>query len=226
MNVEEKCLLYNKKIIEAGLAVDKFGNAGIRKGKNLYVKPSGVNLESIDTCDVSIVEIETGKLVHGLKPSSDTPTYLEILRNFPEVNSIIHTHSLHATAWSQSLRPVPCFGTTHADYWKDEIPITRELTRSEILTDYEKACGRVIIERINEMEIEILHCPGVLLRSHGPFVWGESIEIAYRNAVLIEYISEMALKSLSLNHKLDSIHGDLQDKHFTRKHGSNSYYGQ
>lgn len=226
MNIKEHCLLNNKKIIQEGLAVDKFGNAGIREGTNLFIKPSGVDLQNTNVEDISVVEISTGRHVGGLKPSSDTPTYVEILKRFPEINAVIHTHSLYATIWAQSKKPIPCLGTTHADYWRHEIPITRELNEKEITVDYEISCGKVIIEKIEDLKTSASDCPGILLSSHGPFVWGTNIEEAFRNAKLLEYIAELALKTYSLNTKLSPLADTLHVKHFSRKHGSKAYYGQ
>ena len=226
MIAHELTLLFNKKIIDNGLAVDMFGNAGIRDGDLLYIKPSGVSLQEITSQDISIVDIATGKHVGGLKPSSDTPTYLELLRHFSEINSIIHTHSVFSTSWAQSQRSIPCLGTTHADYWKIGIPITRELYNNEISNNYESSCGKVIIERIEELGLHIDECPGILLRNHGPFVWGRNIEDTFRHAVLLEYISELAFRTLSLKPEVSAISHNLHSKHFDRKHGNKAYYGQ
>ena len=226
MNIQENCLLFNKKIIQAGLAIDKFGNAGIREGKNLFIKPSGVDLEKTNAEDISVLEIRTRKHINGLKPSSDAPTYIEILDRFPEVNAIIHTHSLYATIWAQSKKSIPCLGTTHADYWKYEIPITRELSDQEISIEYESSCGKVIVEKIEDLNTSTEDCPGILLNSHGPFVWGASIEEAFRNATLLEYIAELAYKTHCLSDKLKPLSKILHSKHFSRKHGKKAYYGQ
>ena len=226
MNVKENCLLYNKKIVQEGLAVDKFGNAGIREGENLFIKPSGVDLQNTKAGDISVVEIRTGKQIGGLKPSSDAPTYVEILNRFPEINAVIHTHSLYATIWAQSKKSIPCLGTTHADYWKHEIPLTRGLSEREITVDYEISCGKVIIEKIEDLNISVSDCPGILLHSHGPFVWGPNIEEAFRNAILLEYIAELAFKTYALGKESSPLPESLHVKHFSRKHGSNAYYGQ
>lgn len=226
MNIKKHCLLYNKKIIQEGLAVDKFGNAGIRGGANLFIKPSGVDLQNTNAEDISVVEISTGVHVGGLKPSSDTPTYIEILKRFPEINAVIHTHSLYATIWAQSKKSIPCLGTTHADYWKNEIPITRDLSKQEVTVDYEISCGKVIVEKIEDLNTSVSDCPGILLNSHGPFVWGANIEEAFRNAKLLEYIAELALKTNSLCKELTPLPPTLHAKHFTRKHGNEAYYGQ
>ena len=226
MNIKELCLLNNKKIIKEGLSIDKFGNAGIREGTNLFIKPSGVDLQNTNVEDISVIEINTGRHVGGLKPSSDSPTYIEILKRFPEINAVIHTHSLYATIWAQSKKSIPCLGTTHADYWKHEIPITRDLNKQEISVDYEISCGKVIVEKIEDLNTSISDCPGVLLNSHGPFVWGANIEEAFRNAKLLEYIAELALKTFFLNTELPPLAATLHAKHFSRKHGSKAYYGQ
>jgi L-ribulose-5-phosphate 4-epimerase len=226
MNTSELTLLFNHKIIDNGLAFDMFGNAGIRDGDLLYIKPSGVCLNEITPEDISIVDIVSGNHVGGLKPSSDTPTYLELLRHYSDINSIIHTHSVFSTCWAQSQRSIPCLGTTHADYWNADIPITRELCNDEIYNNYESSCGKVIIEKIEELGLVIDECPGILLRNHGPFVWGRNINDTFRHAVLLEYISELAFRTLSLDPDASAISHNLHSKHFDRKHGSKAYYGQ
>ena len=225
-SIKDLCLNYNNLIISNGLAVDCFGNCGLRYDDYLIIKPSGVNLSEISLQDISVVDISTGNHVYGLKPSSDTPTYVELLREFSSINAIVHTHSLNATVWSQFKVPIPCLGTTHADYWKHEIPVTRELTENEILHNYEISCGNVMIEKIHELQTSVIDCPGILLNSHGPFVWGSCIEDAFRHALLLEYIAELAFKTYCLNSNINSIPEVLHNKHFDRKHGSNAYYGQ
>ncbi len=216
----------NINLANSGLVIDSFGNASTNTNKNsFYIKPSGVVLDDITYKDISEVDF-FGKLKSGLKPSSDTPTHLELYKHFDSIGGIIHTHSTYATAWAQSKKPIPGFGTTHADYWQGSVPITRDLMNEEIDLDYEKNTGLVIIEKIKELKVDPLYCPGILVSSHGPFCWGSTIQEALKNAIRLEYIAKMAYLTLSINPNIDSINQFLHDKHFFRKHGSNAYYGQ
>ena len=191
----------------------------------MVIKPSGVEYDVMTADDMVVVEIASGKVVEGSKkPSSDTPTHLALYRRFAEIGGIVHTHSRHATIWSQAGLDLPAWGTTHADYFYGPVPCTRELTPEEIDEDYEKNTGKVIIETIgagNPMEI-----PGVLVSEHAPFAWGKSADDAVHNAVVLEEVARMALMTLALAPNRAPVSDFLLDKHYLRKHGKNAYYGQ
>mgnify|MGYP006086936233 FL=1 len=216
----------NKELILLGLVIDTFGNASAKDGSSILIKPSGVDLSLISKNDISVVEINSGKLLSGKSPSSDTPTHLEIYRSFPQLGGITHTHSPYATAWAQTGNSIPCLGTTHADYWRGEIPVTRPMTDQEISGDYEKETGKVIVETINKMCMDPLECPGILVMCHGPFTWGKTIEEAVKNAEMLEYIAKLSWLTHQLNQSIPAISPSLHSRHFTRKHGPQSYYGQ
>ena len=216
----------NKGLILLGLVIDTFGNASAKDGSSILIKPSGVDLSLISKNDISVVEINSGKLLSGKSPSSDTPTHLEIYRSFPQLGGITHTHSPYATAWAQTGDSIPCLGTTHADYWRGEIPVTRPMTDQEISGDYEKETGKVIVETINKMCMDPLECPGILVMCHGPFTWGKTIEEAVKNAEILEYIAKLSWLTHQLNQSIPAISPSLHSRHFTRKHGPQSYYGQ
>ena len=216
----------NKELILLGLVIDTFGNASAKDGSSILIKPSGVDLSLISKNNISVVEINSGKLLSGKSPSSDTPTHLEIYRSFPQLGGITHTHSPYATAWAQTGNSIPCLGTTHADYWRGEIPVTRPMTDQEISGDYEKETGKVIVETINKMCMDPLECPGILVMCHGPFTWGKTIEEAVKNAEILEYIAKLSWLTHQLNQSIPAISPSLHPRHFTRKHGPQSYYGQ
>ena len=216
----------NKELILLGLVIDTFGNASAKDGSSILIKPSGVDLSLISKKDISVVEINSGKLLSGKSPSSDTPTHLEIYRSFSQLGGVTHTHSPYATAWAQTGNSIPCLGTTHADYWRGEIPVTRPMTDQEISGDYEKETGKVIVETINNMCMDPLECPGILVMCHGPFTWGKTIEEAVKNAEMLEYIAKLSWLTHQLNPSIPAISPSLHSRHFTRKHGPQSYYGQ
>jgi L-ribulose-5-phosphate 4-epimerase len=217
----------NLDLVRAGLVIDTWGNAsGIDRARGLMViKPSGVPYERLAPSHMVVVELETAKVAEGkLKPSSDTATHLALYRAFAGIGGVAHTHSLHATAWAQARRPIPPLGTTHADYFHGEVPCTRLLTPREIKTDYELNTGLVIIERFKELEP--LHFPGVLVASHGPFVWGADATAAAKNAAVLEFVARLAAQTMRLVPKAQPMSPALLDKHFFRKHGPGASYGQ
>jgi L-ribulose-5-phosphate 4-epimerase len=223
---EEVCEA-NLRLVREGLVILTWGNvSGIDRQQRLVViKPSGVPYDGMKPEQMVVVELESGKVVEGdLRPSSDTPTHLELYRAFTGIGGIVHTHSQHATAWAQAGFEIPPLGTTHADYFYGEIPCTREMKRKEIESDYELNTGRVIVERF--AKLDPLQMPAVLVASHGPFVWGASVEKAVENAIVLEYITRMASETLSLIPGTNPIEETLLDKHFLRKHGPGAYYGQ
>ena len=214
-------------MVEEGLVLQTWGNAsGIdRKRRLVVIKPSGVPYERMKPEHMVVVALETGKVVGGkLKPSSDTDTHLVLYRAFPEIGGIVHTHSLYATAWAQAQRGVPSYGTTQADYWYGDVPCTRSLTPKEIKTDYETNTGHVIVECFRKLDP--MQHPGVLVASHGPFIWGKEAHDAVHNAVVLEFIARLASETLCINPKTQPMQSALLDKHFLRKHGPGAYYGQ
>ena len=217
----------NLDLVKEGLVIQTWGNAsGIDRVQGLVaIKPSGVPYASMKPQHMVVVSLETGEVVDGyLKPSSDTPTHLLLYRAFPKIGGIVHTHSLHATAWAQARRAIPAYGTTQADYWYGDVPCTRLLTPREIKTDYELNTGRVIIETFKRMDP--LQHPAILVASHGPFAWGANVGEAVHNAIALEFIARLAAETLRLNPKTKPMPSVLLDKHFLRKHGPKAYYGQ
>jgi L-ribulose-5-phosphate 4-epimerase len=224
--LKEKVLEANLELQAKNLVIFTWGNAsGIDRELGLVViKPSGVAYEELNE-DMMVVLDLKGKVVEGnLKPSSDAATHLCLYQSFPEVGGVVHTHSSWATSWAQAGQGVPCFGTTHADYFYGEVPCTRQLTKAEIESDYELNTGKVIVERFNNLDYQSI--PGVLVVNHGPFTWGKNALDAVHNSVVLEEVSKMAFTSRQLNSSLNSIPQTLLDKHFLRKHGKGAYYGQ
>jgi L-ribulose-5-phosphate 4-epimerase len=227
--LKQRVLEANLALVEAGLVVLTWGNASgaDRDADVMAIKPSGVAYNKLSAADMVVLSIKTGEIVDGGgRPSSDTPTHLHLYREFPSVNGVAHTHSLHATAFAQAKRSIPCFGTTHADNFYGEIPVTRDLTAREVETDYELNTGRVIVEQFRLARVDPDSVPGVLLASHAPFAWGPTPEKAVENAIVLEFAAEMALAGLAIAPQMKPIPGYLLDKHFLRKHGPKAYYGQ
>jgi L-ribulose-5-phosphate 4-epimerase len=217
----------NLELVEAGLVIQTFGNASAvdRASGTIVIKPSGVPYAGMKPAHMVAVSLATGRVVEGnLNPSSDTPTHLVLYRAFPGIAGIVHTHSLYATAWAQARREIPALGTTHADYWHGSVPCTRLMKAEEILTDYEANTGQVIVERFRRLDP--LAFPAVLVASHGPFTWGDSIEHAVHHAVILEHTAQLASETLRLRPMIKPMQRALLNKHFLRKHGRNAYYGQ
>jgi len=217
----------NLELVKEGLVIQTWGNAsGIDREKGVIViKPSGVPYASMKPQHMVVVSLGTGKVVDGyLKPSSDTPTHLLLYRAFPKIGGVVHTHSLHATAWAQARRAIPAYGTTQADYWYGDVPCTRLLTPAEIKSDYEVNTGRVIVDTFKKKDP--LQHPAVLVASHGPFTWGTNVGEAVHNAVTLEFVARLVGETLRLNPKAKAMQSALLDKHFLRKHGPKAYYGQ
>lgn len=224
--LRKEVLEANLKLVEHKLVIFTWGNvSGIDRSKNLVViKPSGVSYDRLDYSDMVIVDLE-GNIVEGrLKPSSDTPTHLILYKNFPNIGGVVHTHSEWATSFAQAGMGIPCYGTTHADYFYGEIPCTRKMTEDEVKSDYEKETGNVIVECFRDKNPDEI--PGVLVHSHGPFAWGKSPSDAVHNAVVLEEVAKIAFRTRVLNSSISPIEQYLLDKHFLRKHGKNAYYGQ
>lgn len=215
----------NLDLVKHGLVIFTWGNAsGIDREKGLVViKPSGVSYDDMKPEDMVVVDLD-GNVVEGnLNPSSDTPTHLVLYRAFPEIGGVVHTHSTYATAWAQAGLDIPNIGTTHADYFHDAVPCTRQMDREEVFGEYEKETGNVIVERFKGMSP--MDTPAVLVRNHGPFAWGIDASNAVHNAVVLEEVARMGFISMTLNPKL-GMNPLLIEKHYSRKHGPNAYYGQ
>lgn len=216
----------NLELVERGLVFDTFGNvSGLDRDQGLVViKPSGVPYSTLSQDDMAVVALASGEHLEGLKPSSDTPTHLELYRSFAAAGGVVHTHSTYATAWAQAHRSIPCFGTTHADYFWGPVPCSRDLTAEEISGAYEKQTGRVIVETFEAIDPE--HVPAVLVASHGVFTWGDNAAKAVLNAAVVEEVARMSQITLELSPAQGKIASELLDRHFLRKHGSGAYYGQ
>lgn len=224
--LKQKVLEANLQLPVKGLVTFTWGNvSGIDREKGLIViKPSGVSYEEMKLEDMVVLDLN-GKIVEGkLNPSSDTDTHVFLYKKFKKIGGIVHTHSSWATSWAQAGMEIPCFGTTHADYFYGSIPCTRKMSQEEIKGRYEYETGKVIVETFKEINPEFV--PGVLVNNHGPFAWGKDALNAVHNAVVLEEVAKMAYRSIQLNKKLGFIDNNLLDKHFLRKHGKNAYYGQ
>ena len=212
-----------------GLVTFTWGNVSAvdETRKLMVIKPSGVEYDVMTADDMVVVDIASGDVVEGSKkPSSDTPTHLALYRRYPEFGGIVHTHSRHATIWSQAGLDLPAWGTTHADYFYGSIPCTRLMTVEEINGEYEYQTGEVIIQTFEQRSLNPLQVPAVLVHSHGPFAWGKDAEDAVHNAVVMEEVAKMAWIARGINPGLNPIDDYLMNKHFMRKHGPNAYYGQ
>lgn len=225
-SLREEVLEANLELVRRGLVLYTFGNAsGIDRAHGLVViKPSGVPYDNMRASDMVVVDLD-GKIVEGtLRPSSDLPTHLILYRGFEAIGGVVHTHSRSATAWAQARTPIPCFGTTHADYFRGDIPLTEYLSPEEIGSQYEINTGHVIVRRFagrNPLEM-----PAVLVAGHAPFTWGRSVSDAAYNAVVLEEVAALALATVTIRSAPDPICSNLLDKHFLRKHGADAYYGQ
>ena len=232
--LKEKVFRANLDLVKHGLVIFTWGNvSGIDREKGLVViKPSGVSYDTMKASDMVVVSLETGKVVEGdLNPSSDTPTHLVLYRAFPNIGGVVHTHSSYATAWAQAGRDIPNIGTTHADYFHDDIPCTRNMKKAEVFGEYEKETGNVIVERFKGMNPD--DTPAVLVKNHGPFAWGTDPDNAVHNAVVLEEVAKMGfiastlhLNTLDVVDHVPSMNKLLIEKHYSRKHGPNAYYGQ
>lgn len=218
----------NLDLVNKGVVIYTWGNvSGISDDrKYMVIKPSGVDYDGMSPEDMVVVDIATGESVEGKwKPSSDTKTHLELYRKYQEIKGIVHTHSVNAVAFAQAGMAIPALGTTHADYFYGDIPCTRELTKQEVMEDYETNTGKVIIETVDSGGYDPMAIPGIVVKNHGPFAWGKSPANAVYNAVVMEKVAEMDLKTLQLNP--NSVMAQyVLDKHYMRKHGPNAYYGQ
>lgn len=224
-----------KRVYEANMLLPKYGLVTFTWGnvseidsdrKYFVIKPSGVDYEKLSPENMVVMDLE-GNVVEGkYRPSSDTPTHMEIYKAFPEIGGIVHTHSSYATSWAQTGRSIPCYGTTHADYFYGDIPCVRCLTKDEIEENYEANTGRLIVNSFREMKKDPKATPGVLCKNHGPFSFGKDAAEAVHNAVVLEEVAKMAYRSEIINPEVKTAPRELQDKHYFRKHGAGAYYGQ
>ena len=225
--LKEKVFKANLDLVKHNLVIFTWGNvSAIDREKGLVViKPSGVSYDEMKASDMVVVDLNSGKVVDGdLNPSSDTPTHLVLYREFPEIGGVVHTHSTYATAWAQAGKDIPNIGTTHADYFHDCIPCTDDMIESQ-MPEYEKETGVVIVNRFRRDNINPVHTPAVLVKTHGPFSWGKDADQAVYHAVVAEQVAKMAFISFCVNPET-SMNPLLIEKHFSRKHGPNAYYGQ
>ena len=227
--LKSSALEMNLEIPRQGLAIFTFGNASVYSPELglVAIKPSGVPYEELSSEKMVVLNLQ-GDLIEGdLRPSSDTPTHLQLYREFPGIRGVVHTHSIHATAWAQALRGIPVYGTTHADHSPQEIPCVPPMTEERISGDYELETGLQISEYFAEQNINPEYCPMVLVGGHGAFTWGESPEKSLYNARVLEELAQMAyMTEVIAGGKNPPLPSHLIDKHFSRKHGPNAYYGQ
>lgn len=231
--LKKKVCQANLDLVKHGLVIFTWGNVSAidRESGLVVIKPSGVSYDDMNPEDMVVVSLD-GKVVEGsLRPSSDTPTHLVLYKAFPEIGGVVHTHSTYATAWAQAGLDIPNIGTTHSDYFHEDIPCTRKMTKAEVFGEYEKETGNVIVERFKGMNP--MDTPAVLVKNHGPFTWGTDADNAVHNAVVLEQVAKMGFVSMTLNlSTLDIVNHKpgmnplLIEKHYSRKHGPNAYYGQ
>ncbi len=216
----------NMELVRRGLVLYTFGNAsGILRGEDLVaIKPSGVPSEKLRPEDLVVVKLDGSRVEGSLRPSSDLPTHLVLYRAFAEIGAVVHTHSTFATSWAQAGREIPCFGTTHADYFHGAVPVTPPLESADIEGDYEAKTGDAIVRRFENLDPASV--PAVLVAGHAPFCWGPTPDKAAHTSVVLEEIARMAYYTVTLNSEARSISQPLRDKHFLRKHGAGRYYGQ
>ena len=225
--IQKNCHVANVSLAKSSLVIHSFGNISSRiNDKYFTIKPSGANLNILKHTDYPIIRISDNKIIKGkLNPSTDTPTHCLLYKKYPEIGGIAHTHSKFATAWSQAKKSIPILGTTHADYSQKNIQVTNPLKKNQIIKNYEKNIGNSIIDCLRKSKIKPLECPGILVANHAPFSFGINANQAFKNAEILEYIAELAYLSLQINSK-SKIDINLIKKHFFRKHGPSSYYGQ
>lgn len=224
-----------REVYEANILLPKYGLVNFTWGNVsaihrelglLVIKPSGVDYDRLRPEDMAVVDLEGNQVEGTYHPSSDTPTHIALYQSFSEIGAVVHTHSSWATSWAQAGRPIPCYGTTHADYFYGEVPCTRSLTVEETMAEYEFHTGRLIAGEFEQHNRDYRATPAVLCKNHGVFTWGKTPGQAVRNAVVLEECAKMAGRAESLNHGLMPAPLELQEKHYFRKHGAAAYYGQ
>jgi len=219
----------NLALVQAGLVTLSFGNAsGVdREAGVIVIKPSGVAYDALRPEQLVVVSLDSGEVVEGdMRPSSDTPTHLRLYRAFPEIGGVVHTHSSSATAWAQAGRSIPALGTTHADHFHGAVPVTRQMTESEVAGEYEAETGAVIVETLERLGLSAGEMPAALVASHGPFTWGRDAQEAADNATALEAVATMAIRTFAIDPQVKPMPQYLLERHFRRKHGPNAYYGQ
>ena len=235
--LKKKVCQANLDLVKHGLVLFTWGNVSAidRESGLVVIKPSGVSYDHMKPEDMVVVDLD-GKVVEGeLNPSSDTPTHVVLYKAFPNIGGVVHTHSTYATAWAQAGENIPNIGTTHADYFHEDIPCTRNMKKAEVFGEYEKETGNVIVERFKELDPD--DTPAVLVKNHGPFAWGKDADNAVHNAVVLEEVAKMAFVACNVHLSANIVMGALQfntpsmnkhliEKHYSRKHGPNAYYGQ
>ncbi len=225
-DLKQRVCQANLELVSHGLVVFSWGNVSEidRQAGVVAIKPSGVSYDNLKPDQIVVLDLD-GRILEGdLHPSSDTPTHLELYRQFQGIGGVTHTHSRHATLWAQAGKDLPCWGTTHADHFYGPVPCTDVMTPEEIAEDYELNTGKVIVRRFENLDANTM--PAVLVANHGPFTWGRNGDDSVRNAVVLEEVAAMALGTLSLNPAQPGIRQALLDKHYLRKHGKDAYYGQ
>lgn len=230
--LKKKVFDANLQLVKYNLVVLTWGNVSAidRESGFIVIKPSGVPYDSMTADDMVVMDLDGNKVEGKLNPSSDTPTHLELYRNFEDIGSVVHTHSSWACSWAQAGRDIPAYGTTHADFSNGCVPCARGLTQAEVEGEYELNTGKVIVEEFEKRNIKPSECPAVLIHRHGPFTWGKEPFKAVENALILEEIARMAYRTESVaalsNNSNIGIEQYLLDKHYQRKHGKNAYYGQ
>lgn len=227
-DIKQRVYEANMLLPKFGLVTFTWGNVSeIDREKGLVViKPSGVPYETMKPEDMVVLDLDGNRVEGSMKPSSDAPTHIYLYKKFPKIGGVVHTHSSFATSWAQAGRDVPCYGTTHADYFYGNIPCARSLTTEEIEGEYELNTGVIIGEEFDKRDIDYEAVPGVLCTNHGPFTWGKDGHEAVHNAVVLEEVAKMAFRTEIINKDVKPAPQNIQDKHYFRKHGANAYYGQ
>jgi L-ribulose-5-phosphate 4-epimerase len=225
-DLRKQVLDANLELVRRGVVVFTFGNvSGISREEGLVaIKPSGVPYEELNVEQIVVTDLDGRVVETNMRPSSDLPTHLELYKAFPHIGGVAHSHSEYGTAWAQARKPIPCLGTTHADYFHGPVPVTPDMTAEEIAGDYEKATGEVIVRTFRDLDPDAI--PAVLVANHGPFCWGADAAGAVHNAAILEYVARMATHTFAIDAQSQPVSRALHDKHFFRKHGAGAYYGQ
>ncbi len=226
--LREDVMKANQQLVREGVVKFTFGNvSGIDRKEGLVaIKPSGVPYDELTPATIVVTDLDGRVVDSNLRPSSDLPTHLELYKAFANIGGVAHTHSEFATSWAQARRPIPCLGTTHADYFHGAVPVTDDMTAEEIGGEYEKETGSVIVRKFRDLDLDPDAVPVVLVAGHGPFAWGTDADDAVHSAAALEYVARMAAHTFAVNPEARALPRVLRDKHFFRKHGAGAYYGQ